>query len=48
MFGFALTDETRPLRLCKECNLAFIAKHNNAGFCSAECKNKNLENHDKK
>jgi hypothetical protein len=39
MFGFALTDESRPLRLCRHCNLAFIAKHTNAGFCSPECKN---------
>ena len=39
MFGYALTDENRPVRLCKHCNLAFIAKHNNAAFCGAECKN---------
>ena len=40
MFGFALTDEARPLRLCKHCNQAFIAGHPGAAFCSAECKNK--------
>jgi len=39
MFGFSLTDETKPLRICKHCNLAFIAKHNNAAFCNHECKN---------
>ena len=39
MFGYALTDENRPVRLCKHCNLAFIAKHNNAAFCSPNCKN---------
>ena len=39
MFGFALTDETRALRICKHCNLAFIATHHSAAFCSPECKN---------
>jgi len=39
MFGYALTDENRPVRLCKHCNLAFIAKHSNAAFCNHECKN---------
>lgn len=40
LFGFALTDESRPLRICKHCNQAFIAGHPNAAFCSPECKNK--------
>jgi hypothetical protein len=39
MFGFALTDETRPLRVCKHCNLAFISTHHGAVFCKPECKN---------
>jgi hypothetical protein len=39
MFGFALVDESRPLRLCRHCNLAFIASHHNAEYCSPECKN---------
>ena len=39
MFGFALTDENRPLRICKHCNLVFIAGHTNAAFCSSKCKN---------
>jgi hypothetical protein len=39
MFGFALTDEKRPLRLCKHCNLAFFSGHPNAEFCGARCKN---------
>ena len=39
MFGFALVDESRPLCLCKHCNLAFIAEHPGAAFCSSECKN---------
>ena len=39
LFGFALTDEKRPLRICKHCNRAFIAGHVNAEFCSPKCKN---------
>lgn len=39
MFSFALTDETRPLRLCKHCNMAFVAEHPNTVFCSLKCKN---------
>jgi len=39
MFGFALTDETRPLRLCKNCNQAYMAAQPNATFCSTNCKN---------
>ena len=39
MFGFALTDEKRPLRICKHCSLAFIAGHANAAFCNPKCKN---------
>ncbi|MCL1883478.1 MAG: hypothetical protein FWF81_06990 [Defluviitaleaceae bacterium] len=46
MFGYALTDENRPVRLCKHCNLAFIAKNNNAAFCNHECKNQyNVNKH---
>jgi hypothetical protein len=40
MFSFALTDEKRPLRLCKHCEMAFAAGHPNAVFCSPECKNR--------
>ena len=39
LFGFALTDETRPIRMCKHCGLAFISGHPNAEFCSPRCKN---------
>jgi len=39
MFGYALADESKPLRICKQCNLAFLAEHHNAAFCSPECKN---------
>jgi len=40
MFSFMLTDEAKPLRLCKQCNLAFIATHPKDEFCSPVCKNK--------
>jgi len=39
MFGFALTDEKKPLRICGHCNLVFAAGHPNAVFCSPKCKN---------
>lgn len=39
MFGFALTDESKPVRVCKQCNMAFYAQRNNSTFCSHECKN---------
>ena len=39
LFGFALTDEAKPLRICKHCNLAFIAGHPSAAFCDPKCKN---------
>ena len=46
LFGFALTDETKPLRVCKHCNMAFIAKNHNAAFCNHECKNQyNVSKH---
>jgi hypothetical protein len=40
MFGFMLTDEKKPLRLCKHCAKVFTAGHPNAAFCSPACKNK--------
>ena len=39
MFGFALTDEKRPLRICGHCNRVFAAGHPKAVFCSTKCKN---------
>ena len=39
MFSFMLTDDTRPLRCCKHCAMAFAATHPNAVFCSPRCKN---------
>jgi hypothetical protein len=40
MFTFMLTDETKPLRLCKRCSSVFKAGHVNSAFCNPECKNK--------
>lgn len=37
LFGFALTDEARPLRICKQCNMSFIADNPNDKFCGSEC-----------
>ena len=35
IFGFALTNENRPLRICKHCNLAFITEHTDDEFCKS-------------
>jgi len=40
MFSLMVTDEARPLRSCKYCNKAFVAKHPNTEFCGFACKNK--------
>ena len=39
MFSFMLTDETKPIRLCKHCTRAFVASRPSAAFCSPRCKN---------
>jgi len=39
MFSFMLTDEAKPLRCCRHCQMAFLSGHPNAVFCSARCKN---------
>ena len=39
MFSFALADEQKPLRACKQCQKAFIASRPSAVFCSPRCKN---------
>ena len=39
MFSFMLTDDAKPLRICKHCNGAFSATHPNAVFCGHRCKN---------
>ncbi|MCL2048775.1 MAG: hypothetical protein FWG87_08615 [Defluviitaleaceae bacterium] len=40
VLGLLITDEARPLRTCKYCNRAFIAKHPQGEFCKPNCKNK--------
>jgi len=40
IFGFALTDESRPLRICRHCNKAFIASNPDDEFCDSNCMNK--------
>lgn len=42
-FSYALTDEQQPLRVCRECNKAFIAKTPKQGCCSAKCREKRKE-----
>lgn len=39
MFNFMLTDQQKPLRLCKHCTKAFIASRPSGVFCSPQCKN---------
>ena len=39
MFSFMLTDEKRPLRICRHCTKAFVASRPSAVFCSPQCKN---------
>jgi len=39
MLSFMLADDTKPVRSCKHCNMAFVAAHPNAVFCSPRCKN---------
>jgi len=40
VLGLMLTDEKKPLRSCKHCNRAFIAKNPKTEFCRHECKNR--------
>ncbi len=38
MFSFLLTDEKKPLRLCHNCQRAFLAARKDSLFCSPKCK----------
>lgn len=40
MFSFMLTDDSKPLRLCKHCTKVFVAGRPSAAFCSPQCKNR--------
>ncbi len=50
MLSMMLTDENRPIRMCKNCGKAFIAKRCRDKFCSRDCsemcKNKSINDHD--
>ena len=39
IISFAITDKQHPLRLCKHCMKAFVAKDSRSIYCSVECKN---------
>ena len=39
IISFAITDKQHPLRLCKHCTKAFVAKDSRSVYCSVECKN---------
>ena len=43
MLSMMLTDETHPLRLCRQCQKAFISRSPNTRFCSQDCKKKYQE-----
>ncbi len=40
MFVFMLTDDKKPVRMCKHCSEIFIANRTDAVFCSPKCKNR--------
>lgn len=40
MFSFMLTDDKKPIRICRHCGEAFAASRPSAVFCSPQCKNR--------
>ena len=40
VLGLLITEDNQPLRSCKYCNRAFVAKHPKAEYCKPSCKNK--------
>ena len=40
LFTLMVTDETMPLRMCRNCQKAFFAKRKDSVFCSAGCRKK--------
>ena len=48
LFSLMLTDEDHPLRMCKQCQRAFIAPRANAEFCSKECRDKYRQEQNRK
>ena len=45
MFSFMLTDDTKPLRLCHECQKPFVAKRLTDQFCCSDCRNEYHKKH---
>ena len=39
MLAFALTDESKPLHLCRHCMKPFFAKRKDSRYCSPKCRN---------
>ena len=39
LFSLSITDDKKPIRVCKQCAKAFIPPRPNAVFCSSKCKN---------
>ena len=39
-FSLSLTDAKHPLKLCDQCQRAFIAKRIDSRFCSGDCRKK--------
>lgn len=39
MLAFALTDESKPLHLCRQCMKPFFAKRKDSRYCSPKCRN---------
>ena len=40
MFSLMVTDQEKPMRICKHCSEVFVASRPSAVFCSPQCKNK--------
>ena len=40
MFSLMVTDQDKPIRICKHCSEVFVASRPSAVFCSPQCKNK--------
>jgi len=39
VYGFLVSNEYEPLRICKHCGKVFFATHGRAEFCSGRCRN---------
>ena len=40
LFSLKLTDPEQPMKMCEQCQKAFIAKRPDTRFCSASCRDK--------